>query len=315
MKPTADQIKPVAETLAVFGAPVFIRTVGDGSSPDAVVARWRHPGTQFELSPSDAVCIAVSMKQVKHVWQQPGKTMKADIEIGGFSVLPAHEGIKVAVQGDADVLRFFLRESFLDAAVEGQFACRGLFNSHDSELLAAAMQLFVASTRGEPDDALLFASGVRRMSGRLLNYDNHRESERAHGGLANASRRRVNDLIISSLEDATAPSPTLDQLASAACLSVNHFIRAFHRETGVTPHRHVVFCRLRRAMLLLKKPGISVAGVADEVGFATPAHFVATFKRRIGVTPGAFQAASRSRGQSFAGHEDRSHRPGPCQLA
>jgi AraC family transcriptional regulator len=83
----------------------------------------------------------------------------------------------------------------------------------------------------------------------------------------------------------------LDQLASAACLSVNHFIRAFHQQTGVTPHRHVVLCRLDQAIALLKKPGKSVAEVADVVGFATPAHFIATFRRTMGVTPGAFRAA------------------------
>jgi AraC family transcriptional regulator len=90
---------------------------------------------------------------------------------------------------------------------------------------------------------------------------------------------------------AVAASPKLDQLADAACLSVNHFIRAFHQHTGVTPHRHVVLRRLERGITLLKKPGKSVAEVADGVGFATPAHFVATFRRTMGVTPGAFQTA------------------------
>jgi AraC family transcriptional regulator len=98
-------------------------------------------------------------------------------------------------------------------------------------------------------------------------------------------------MITAALDDTTAPSPTLGQLAGAACLSVNHFIRAFHQQTGMTPHRHVVLRRLERGIALLKKPDMSVAEVADGVGFATPAHFVATFRRTLGVTPGAFQAA------------------------
>jgi AraC family transcriptional regulator len=98
-------------------------------------------------------------------------------------------------------------------------------------------------------------------------------------------------MITAALDDTTASSPTLNQLAGAACLSVNHFIRAFQQQTGVTPHRHVVLRRLERGIKLLKKPGKSVAEVADGAGFATPAHFVATFRRTMGVTPGAFQAA------------------------
>jgi AraC family transcriptional regulator len=83
----------------------------------------------------------------------------------------------------------------------------------------------------------------------------------------------------------------LAQLASAACLSVNHFIRAFHQQTGVTPHRYVVLRRIDHAIALLKRPEKSVAEVANDVGFATPAHFIATFRRTMGVTPGAFRAA------------------------
>ena len=285
-------MKPVAEAIAALGAPVFMHAMGDGSSPNAVIARWRHHGAEFDVSASDTVCIAVSMQDVRHVWQQTGKAADgAAIGAGSLSVLPAHEGVKVSVQGEADVLRIFLRETFLDAAVEGRFACLALFNSHDSELQAAAMQLFVAATRGDPDDSLLLESGVHRIAARLVDRGGRLPSGPARGGLARAARRRVEDMLTAALDGTTSRSPTLGEMAGAACLSVNHFIRAFHQQTGVTPHRHVVLRRLERAITLLKKPGTSVAEVADGVGFATPAHFVATFRRTMGVTPGALQAA------------------------
>ena len=153
------------------------------------------------------------------------------------------------------------------------------------------MQIFVAATRGEPDDALLLESGIHRIAARLLDRTSHGPIQPTQGGLARAAHRRVNDMITAALDDKSVASPTLDQLADAACLSVNHFIRAFHQQTGVTPHRHVVLRRLERGITLLKKPGKSVAEVADGVGFATPAHFVATFRRTMGVTPGALQTA------------------------
>jgi AraC family transcriptional regulator len=285
-------MKPVAEAIAALGAPVFMHAVGDGSSPNAVIARWRHHGAEFDVSASDTVSIAVSMQDVRHVWQQTGKAADgAAIGAGSLSVLPAHEGVKVSVQGEADVLRIFLRETFLDAAVEEQFACLALFNSHDSELQAAAMQLFVAATRGDPDDSLLIESGVHRIAARLVDRGGRLPSGPVRGGLARSARRRVEDMLTAALDGTTSRSPTLGEMASAACLSVNHFIRAFHQQTGVTPHRHVVLRRLERAITLLKKPGTSVAEVADGVGFATPAHFVATFRRTMGVTPGALQAA------------------------
>jgi AraC-like DNA-binding protein len=285
-------MQAVTETVAALGEPVFMHEVGDGSSTDAVIARWRHPGAEFEVSATDAVCVAVSMQEVRHIWQRADMAAdRADIGVGSIAVLPAHEGIRVSVRGEADVLRIFLRENFLDAAVDGIFSCKALFNSHDSELQAAAMQMLVAATRNDPDDALLLDSGIHRFASRLLSQRDGQASRTARGGLAAAAWRRVDDLISSALEDPDAPTPTLAQLANAANLSVNHFIRAFHQQTGATPHRHVVLRRLERAIALLKKPNMSVAEAADGAGFATPAHFVATFRRTMGVTPGALQTA------------------------
>jgi AraC-like DNA-binding protein len=286
-------MKPVAETIAAVGPPVFMHSIGEKASPNAMIARWRHSGGDFDIGASDIVSVVVNLQDGVPVRHRIGDSApRAHVAaVGSVSVTPAHQRTQISVRGQADVLQLFLRESFLETALEAPFDCLPLFNSHDSELQAAAMQLFVSATRGDPDDLLLLESSVRRIAARLLDRGDPRSAQPAHGGLARAAHRRVNDMITAALEDATSPSPTLSQLACAASLSVNHFIRAFRQQTGVTPHRHVVLRRLERGITLLKKPGKSVAEVADRAGFATPAHFIATFRRTMGVTPGAFQAA------------------------
>ena len=285
-------MKPLAEAIAAVGKPLLLHSVGEESAPKAMVARFCHNGGDFDIAASDIVRVTINLQggvpvRYKTDDVQPCSQTAA---IGNVSVVPAHQRTQIAVRGRADVLQLYLRESFLDAAIEGHFSCPALFNSNDGELRAAAMQIFVAATRGEPDDLLLLESGIHRIAIRLLDRASHGPIQPARGGLARAAHRRVNDMITAALDDKSA-SPTLDQLADAACLSVNHFIRVFHQQTGTTPHRHVVLCRLERGITLLKKPGKSVAEVADDVGFATPAHFVATFRRTMGVTPGAFQTA------------------------
>jgi AraC family transcriptional regulator len=285
-------MKPVAETIAALGAPVFMHAVGERASPSVVVARWRHSGAEINIGASDVVRVAVSLQDGQNVRLQTGNVAsRANVKVGGVGVMPAHQRTQIAIQGEADILQIFLRETVLDAAVDGRFACLASFNSHDSELQAAAMQLFVAAARGDPDDSLLLESGVHRIAARLLDHRERQVPQPARGGLGGAARRRVDDMITAALEDTAAPTPTLGQLANAANLSINHFIRAFRQQTGVTPHRQVVLRRLERGITLLKKPGMSVAEVADNVGFATPAHFVATFRRTMGVTPGAFRTA------------------------
>jgi AraC family transcriptional regulator len=286
-------MRPLAETIAAVGKPMFLHSVGEQSSPKAMVARFSHNGGDFDIAASDIVRVAINLQDGVPFRQKTGNAPPRSYiaAVGNVSVVPAHQRTQIAVRGKADFLQLFLRESFLNAAVEGQFSCQALFNSHDSELQAAAMQIFVAATRGEPDDPLLLELGIYRIAARLLDRTSHGPIEPTRGGLARAAHRRVNDMITAALDDKSVASPTLDQLADAACLSVNHFIRAFHQQTGVTPHRHVVLRRLERGITLLKKPGKSVAEVADGVGFATSAHFVATFRRTMGVTPGAFQTA------------------------
>jgi AraC family transcriptional regulator len=286
-------MKAVAQIISLVGDPDFLHAIGEKTSPNAMVARWRHNGGDFDIGASDIVSVVINLQDGVPIHHKiGGSAARAHVAaVGSVSVTPAHRRTQLSVRGKADVLQLFLRESFLEAALEVPFDCSPLFNSHDRELQAAAIQLFVAATRGDPDDSLLLESSVRRVASRLLHLNGPRPARPAHGGLARAAHRRVDDMITAALDDTTASSPTLDQLAGAACLSVNHFIRAFQQQTGVTPHRHVVLRRLERGFTLLKKPGKSVAEVADGTGFATPAHFVATFRRTMGVTPGAFRAA------------------------
>jgi AraC-like DNA-binding protein len=284
---------PFDQVKAAVGPPVFLETVGDLAAPDALIARWRHNGADVDIDESDIIRVTVNLQHGVPLRRQTGDgaSVAYVAAVGSVGVWPAHTRTHISSRGPADILEVSLRESFLNAAAGGQFDCMALHNSHDGELRAAAMQLVVAATRSDPDDFLLLEAGVHRIAARLQNLGAPQASGRARGGLTRAARRRVDDLIIASLDDTTALSPTLDQLATAASLSVNHFIRAFHQETGVTPHRHVVLRRLERGIALLKKPSKSVAEVADDIGFCTPAHFVATFRRTMGVTPGAFQAA------------------------
>ena len=284
---------PVAQAIAIVGPPVFLHTMGDPSAPDAMIARWRHNGADIDFDESDIIRVTVNLQDGVPIRHQMGKAASHAYvaAVGSLTVLPAHTRVKMAIRGPNDLLELLIRESFLKAAAGGQFDCMALLNSHDGELRAAAMQLVVAATRGDPDDSLLLEAGVHRLAGSLMNHSGCRPPEHKSGGLARAARRRVDDLILAALDDATTPTPTLDKLAGAAGLSVNHFIRAFRQQTGVTPHRFVVLRRLERGIALLKKPGMSVAEVADGMGFATPAHFVATFRRTMGVTPGAFRIA------------------------
>ncbi len=83
---------------------------------------------------------------------------------------------------------------------------------------------------------------------------------------------------------------SLADLARLTGLPRHHLIRAFRRETGLTPHAYLVDVRVRRARERLRR-GDMPGDVAAATGFCDQPHLTRAFKARFGVTPGAFRAA------------------------
>jgi AraC-like DNA-binding protein len=80
------------------------------------------------------------------------------------------------------------------------------------------------------------------------------------------------------------------ELARVAGLSRSHFIRAFQKETGLTPHAYLIDRRFRAASRLLGR-GESPSDVALACGFFDQSHLNRVFKARMGVTPGIYRTA------------------------
>lgn len=87
-----------------------------------------------------------------------------------------------------------------------------------------------------------------------------------------------------------AEEAELAALSRMAGLSRSHFIRAFRRETGLTPHAYLTDRRFRAARRLLEK-GEAPGDVATACGFFDQSHLNRVFKARMGVTPGIYRAA------------------------
>lgn len=98
---------------------------------------------------------------------------------------------------------------------------------------------------------------------------------------------RLVDCIEASLDRAL----TLEALAEIAQMNPYYLARAFRREFGEPPHRYVLGRRLERAKQLLRDTDLPLIEIALATGFASQSHFAATFKRRVGATPGDYRRA------------------------
>lgn len=90
------------------------------------------------------------------------------------------------------------------------------------------------------------------------------------------------------IDENYAAAVDLDNIANEACFSKFHFARLFRDIYGRTPHQYLIAVRVENAVRLLEG-GALVKEACFAVGFDSISSFTGLFKRRIGVTPAAFQ--------------------------
>lgn len=104
-------------------------------------------------------------------------------------------------------------------------------------------------------------------------------------GLSERQMRLVLDFIQANLQQQIS----LSDLAALAGQSRFHFCRAFKQSLGVSPVRHVRALRIEAARNLLRVPGITIAEVAEAVGFNGTTQFSRAFSAIVGVTPSQYR--------------------------
>jgi AraC-like DNA-binding protein len=82
----------------------------------------------------------------------------------------------------------------------------------------------------------------------------------------------------------------LAQLSRQAGFSRYHFIRAFRRAFGTTPHQYLTLKRIEKAKTLLIAGDISVTDVCFAVGFQSLGSFSALFSKHVGCSPQTYRA-------------------------
>lgn len=105
------------------------------------------------------------------------------------------------------------------------------------------------------------------------------------------------EIMRSHLDDA----PIQSHLARQVGLSDRTLQKGFKAVFGMTPFAYLTKQRMRQAEQLLREPDCTVSGVANNVGYANPAHFAAAFKRQFGMTPSECLVGKKSTRNSLLG--------------
>lgn len=88
----------------------------------------------------------------------------------------------------------------------------------------------------------------------------------------------------------------VDDMAKRANLSVPRFNVVFRETFGQSPYQYFLAMKLRHAKELLRTSALSMREIADYCGFSDIHHFVSTFKRKSGTTPGRYRNGADEKG-------------------
>ena len=212
---------------------------------------------------------------------------------GDVGLYPGGEYGPFGWDGPVDIIQVNLDAQALETRARrdldlSYFALCERFRCEDGLLANLGQQLLAAAGRPHTLGQLYTESLVTALCYHLIEH--HATFERR---LPGASGGQLPAAVLARLEaylEAHAEGPiTLEVLAGLANLSVFHFARRFKHTTGRSPYQYVLDWKIRRARTLLRAGELPVAAIGDALGFASPAHFAAAFKRAVGQSPRAFQ--------------------------
>ncbi len=91
-----------------------------------------------------------------------------------------------------------------------------------------------------------------------------------------------------------AENLSLQTIAGAFYLSKSRLNQIFKSSTGFSVGEYIIACRIKKACQLLQT-NMPIQEISSAAGFRDPTHFNRTFKKRMGMTPGAYQKKNAGR--------------------
>ena len=112
----------------------------------------------------------------------------------------------------------------------------------------------------------------------------------ANLGLFTAFSDRRISKVLNAIHEDPCRGWNVQTMAALACMSRSSFTQRFTQLMKMPPGQYITYWRMHLAERLLQDPRLSVADVAEQVGYASKAAFYRLFKRIQGMCPGEMRA-------------------------
>jgi AraC family transcriptional regulator len=265
--------------------------VSDGANWKNInFAQFRQPPCDVPEHVSQRHIICMNVGKPVQLEQAVGEQCKTVYSLpGDLAIYPAHLTQHFRWNKEVEFFNLFLEPSFLTQVSYDVFGNEHLeLIPHLTTLFDPLIQQisFALKTSLEIDgkNSNLYAESMAHaLAVHLLSrYSNNaRQIKIITGGLTQQQWKQIVDFIDANLDK----NISLNELAQIVCLSPYHFAHLFKTTINISPHQYIINCRIERAKQLLILGILSIAEIAQTVGFASQGHLTYHFKRLVGVTP------------------------------
>ena len=292
---------------AVIGNAIGVQclyAIGKESDGALYAAKWVFSSCRIDARRSTAHVLAYRTAGDATITRRvSGTSVRKKPVVGSVSFTPADEGPGWSSEGSSESLHLYIPQARFEriacenasipAAVHGFFGVVDPWLDGLFRMLISEFELF-RMTGPEPEPLFLEQIEVLLVRHLLREFAGSGITRAPHNGpghpLRNSELHKVLDYIAAHL----AGDIRLQNLADLVHMSAGHFLRRFATTSGTTPHRYVQEQRLQKARALLQSTTDSVATVALQCGFKSPAHLSTRFCGRFGLTPSRFRVRTRS---------------------
>jgi len=253
-------------------------------------AHFRQPPCEVpeHVLPFHVICMNAG-QPVRLEQTVDGQKETVDSILGDLAIYPAYATQTFRWNKETDFFNLFLPPSFLAQVSYDVFGRDRLeLVPHLTTLSDPFVQQigFALKTSLEIDgnSSCLYADAIAHalVVHLLARYSTHsRQIKAIAGGFTPAQWNQIIDFINANLDR----NIHLTELAEIVKFSPYHFAHVFKKSTNTSPHQYVIRCRIERAKQLMAIGELSIATIAQTVGFASQGHFTYHFKRLVGVTP------------------------------
>lgn len=216
-----------------------------------------------------------------------GRIYKHSVKTGDIILIPAMAGVKASWKGSSEFILLGFHPQIFPRVVDESIQFNPIPQMGISDPLILQMGLALKQVLENHVDNRLY---VETMANALFvhlsqNYSTNKPVWQEYKkGLGQRKLQQVIDYIYTHLER----DLSLLELANLVQISPHYFSLLFKQSTGLAPHQYVIKIRVDRAKQLLLQGKISIADIAQIVGFANQSHLNLHFKRLVGVTPKQF---------------------------